>query len=277
MYGGNAAARVPYFVSSAISMTTRTASEQRGCTWPRIIALLTRNCRERNATLVILPPRDGQDYTIESPFHFRIFLYSSISWARCPRLRLFVEFQRIFFKMLAPSRYLVLACNIELSLTVLWVADSPRIQDPLKTSESNRAFSLPLHAEWKNDDGRSKREDTEGGREDGDKKLSQCIRARKHDGKMAKESYGYRWSLSSWSSMTPQAIPYLRNTPPRRLAFRHSGGDSRLCTSATVTLYLLVLLSNDNRPGTEQNTSDGCAFPLNMAFSLLSEGFISGR
>jgi len=70
-------------------------------------------------------------------------------------------------------------------------------------------------------------------------------------------------------------IPYLRNTPPRRLAFRHSGGDSRLCTSATVTLYLLVLLSNDNRPGTEQNTSDGCAFPVNMAFSLLSEGFIS--
>lgn len=71
--------------------------------------------------------------------------------------------------------------------------------------------------------------------------------------------------------------PYLRNTPPRRLAFKHSGGDSRLCTSATVTLYLLVLLSNDNRPGTEQNTSDGCAFPDNIAFSLLSEGFISAK
>lgn len=70
---------------------------------------------------------------------------------------------------------------------------------------------------------------------------------------------------------------YLRKTPPRRLAFRHSGGESRLCTSATVTLYLLVLLSNDNRPGTEQNTSEGCAFPVSMAFSLLSEGFMSAK
>lgn len=71
------------------------------------------------------------------------------------------------------------------------------------------------------------------------------------------------------------AISYLRKTPPRRLAFKHSGGDSRLCTSATVTLYLLVLLSNDNRPGTEQNTSEGCAFPVSIAFSLLSDGFMS--
>lgn len=74
-----------------------------------------------------------------------------------------------------------------------------------------------------------------------------------------------------------ETVSYLRNTPPRRLAFKHSGGDSRLCTSATVTLYLLVLLSNDNRPGTEQNTSDGCAFPDNIVFSLLSEGFISAK
>lgn len=50
---------------------------------------------------------------------------------------------------------------------------------------------------------------------------------------------------------------YLRKTPPSKLALRHSGPDSRLCTSATVTLYLLVLLNNDNRPGTEQNTSEG--------------------
>ena len=71
------------------------------------------------------------------------------------------------------------------------------------------------------------------------------------------------------------AVSYLRKTPPRRLAFKHSGGDSRLCTSATVTLYLLVLLSNDNRPGTEQNTSEGCAFPVSIAFSLLSDGFMS--
>lgn len=74
-----------------------------------------------------------------------------------------------------------------------------------------------------------------------------------------------------------KSVSYLRNTPPRRLAFKHSGGDSRLCTSATVTLYLLVLLSNDNRPGTEQNTSDGCAFPDNIVFSLLSEGFKSEK
>jgi len=80
---------------------------------------------------------------------------------------------------------------------------------------------------------------------------------------------------SIWTTF--KSVSYLRNTPPRRLAFKHSGGDSRLCTSATVTLYLLVLLSNDNRPGTEQNTSDGCAFPVNIAFSLLSEGFISAK
>lgn len=83
--------------------------------------------------------------------------------------------------------------------------------------------------------------------------------------------------LQRTSRLIVKWIPHLRNTPPRRLAFKHSGGDSRLCTSATVTLYLLVLLSKDNRPGTEQNTSDGCAFPLNMAFSLLSEGFISAK
>ena len=48
---------------------------------------------------------------------------------------------------------------------------------------------------------------------------------------------------------------YLLNTPPNKEALRHSGGDSLLCTSPTVTLYLEVELSSDRRPGTEQNTS----------------------
>lgn len=92
---------------------------------------------------------------------------------------------------------------------------------------------------------------------------------------------GYQYSISINEEEISYELSkehfYLRKTPPRRLAFRHSGGESRLCTSATVTLYLLVLLSNDNRPGTEQNTSEGCAFPVSMAFSLLSEGFMSAN
>ena len=52
-------------------------------------------------------------------------------------------------------------------------------------------------------------------------------------------------------------LTYLRNTPPSKEAFKHSGGERRLCTSATVTLYLEVELSNDNRPGTLQKTSEG--------------------
>ena len=50
---------------------------------------------------------------------------------------------------------------------------------------------------------------------------------------------------------------YLLSTPPKRDAFRHSGGESLRWTSATVTLYLEVELNNDSRPGTEQNTSPG--------------------
>lgn len=49
----------------------------------------------------------------------------------------------------------------------------------------------------------------------------------------------------------------LRSIPPSREALRHSGGDSLLFTSAMVTLYLEVELSNDSRPGTEQNRSVG--------------------
>lgn len=54
---------------------------------------------------------------------------------------------------------------------------------------------------------------------------------------------------------------HLLSTPPRREAFRHSGGERRLCTSATVTLYFDVELSRDSRPGTEQNTSLGFITP----------------
>lgn len=50
---------------------------------------------------------------------------------------------------------------------------------------------------------------------------------------------------------------YLLRTPPSREALRHSGGESLLCTSATVTLYLEVELSRESRPGTEQKTSLG--------------------
>ena len=49
----------------------------------------------------------------------------------------------------------------------------------------------------------------------------------------------------------------LRSTPPSREALRHSGDDSRLCISATDTLYLDVEDSSDSRPGTVQNSSPG--------------------
>lgn len=50
---------------------------------------------------------------------------------------------------------------------------------------------------------------------------------------------------------------YRRSTPPKSDAFRHSGGDNLLCTSAIVTLYFDVLDNRLRRPGTEQNTSLG--------------------
>lgn len=59
---------------------------------------------------------------------------------------------------------------------------------------------------------------------------------------------------------------HLLSTPPRSEAFRHSGGDSRLCTSATVTLYLEVELSRDSLPGTEQKTSLGFMTDPTMYF-----------
>lgn len=63
---------------------------------------------------------------------------------------------------------------------------------------------------------------------------------------------------------------YLRRTPPRREALRHSGGESRRWTSPTVTLYLDVELSRDSRPGTEQKTSLGFVMPPTK-LSLASE------
>lgn len=54
---------------------------------------------------------------------------------------------------------------------------------------------------------------------------------------------------------------HLRSTPPNSEALRHSGGDSLLWTSPTVTLYLDVELRRDRRPGTEQKTSAGLDTP----------------
>ena len=61
---------------------------------------------------------------------------------------------------------------------------------------------------------------------------------------------------------------YRRKTPPRREALRHSGEESRRWTSATVTLYLDVELSSDNRPGTEQNKSPGASPPPKVTISV---------
>lgn len=58
-----------------------------------------------------------------------------------------------------------------------------------------------------------------------------------------------------------RAEPHLRSTPPRSEALRHSGGERRRCTSATVTLYFEVELRSDRRPGTEQKTSLGFTTP----------------
>src|SRR6218665_280974 len=55
---------------------------------------------------------------------------------------------------------------------------------------------------------------------------------------------------------------YLRRTPPSSDALRHSGGERRRWTSATVTLYFEVELSSDRRPGTVQKTSEGAMPPV---------------
>lgn len=77
--------------------------------------------------------------------------------------------------------------------------------------------------------------------------------------------------LSSFSlrDLPPFLDFALRSTPPSREALRHSGGDRRLCTSATVTLYLEVELSSERRPGTEQKTSLGFTTPPKSASLLM--------
>ena len=54
-------------------------------------------------------------------------------------------------------------------------------------------------------------------------------------------------------------ITYLRRTPPKSEAFKHSGGCNRRWTSATVTLYFEVELNKESLPGTEQKISVGAA------------------
>ena len=66
---------------------------------------------------------------------------------------------------------------------------------------------------------------------------------------------------------------YLLSTPPSSEALRHSGGDSLLWTSPTVTLYLEVELRRERRPGTEQNTSLMLTVtpPIRPSFPSISE------
>merc|ERR1712012_1029563 len=86
-------------------------------------------------------------------------------------------------------------------------------------------------------------------------------------------------SLSSLSlrSFPPSLDLALLRTPPRREALRHSGGDSLLCTSATVTLYLEVEDNRDSLPGVEQKTSVGCVDMSWFSFVLGSLALIAGN
>lgn len=61
---------------------------------------------------------------------------------------------------------------------------------------------------------------------------------------------------------------YLRRTPPRMEALRHSGGQRRRCTSATVTLYLALEERSERRPGTEQKGSEGGMCPKRFSLKL---------
>ena len=66
-------------------------------------------------------------------------------------------------------------------------------------------------------------------------------------------------NLSSLSlSNFPPSLDFARRrTPPKREAFRHSGGDNLRWTSAIVTLYLEVDERRERRPGVEQKMSVG--------------------
>ena len=67
---------------------------------------------------------------------------------------------------------------------------------------------------------------------------------------------------------------YLLKTPPRRDAFKHSGGESLRWTSATVTLYFDVELSKDSLPGTEQKISTGEVASKRPSLLLMSRGLM---
>lgn len=67
--------------------------------------------------------------------------------------------------------------------------------------------------------------------------------------------------MTNTSPNLNRCVSHLRRTPPRREALRHSGGESRLWTSPTVTLYFEVELRRESRPGTEQKTSFGFVTP----------------
>ena len=89
---------------------------------------------------------------------------------------------------------------------------------------------------------------------------------------------------STWQSWHA----YLLRTPPRSEAFRHSGGESRLWTSATVTCNMVLFLishviwqyfatlyfevddNKDSLPGTEQNMSVGRTLGTMFSFMLMS-------
>lgn len=92
------------------------------------------------------------------------------------------------------------------------------------------------------------------------------------EGKKRKQQKGH--SPANHAAAIPHPHPYLRRTPPRREALRHSGGESRLCTSPTVTLYLEVELSSERRPGTEQKTSLGFVTPPISPSLFIREGMV---
>lgn len=106
------------------------------------------------------------------------------------------------------------------------------------------------------------------------------------------------FSSFSRRSLPPFLLFARRSTPPKSEALRHSGGERRRWTSATVTcktrtfvknirtaqlssqvttLYLLVLDKRLNRPGTEQNTSAGEPIILRPLWSFLISGKNGGE
>ena len=83
--------------------------------------------------------------------------------------------------------------------------------------------------------------------------------------------------ISPTSNLKKEKNPYLLKTPPKSEAFKHSGGASRLCTSATVTLYFDVELSKDSLPGTEQKMSTGVVANKRPSLLLGSRALIPVR